>query len=137
MALENVPEVADQVPVVVPPLIDPARVADVPAQMDWSAPALVVTGVFTVTVIDEVAVHPDVVPVTVYVVVVVGVAVTDEPVEALRLPVGDHVYESAPLAVNVVELPEQIGLADAERVTVGAAHGHTAVTVAPAHSAPA
>jgi hypothetical protein len=43
------------------------------------------------------------VPVTVYVIVVFGFAVTDEPVVALNAVEGVHVYELAPPAVNVVD----------------------------------
>ena len=56
------------------------------------------------------------VPVTVYVVVVVGDTVTDEPV---KLP-GIQLYVDAPLAVRVVELPAQIVALDADVDTVGA-----------------
>ena len=53
-------------------------------------------------------VHP-LVPVTVYRVVLVGLAVTTDPVVALRPVAGDHVYVLAPLAVNVEAFtPEQI-----------------------------
>ena len=45
---------------------------------------------FTVTVTCAVAVHPFVVPVTVYVVVEAGFAVTLEPVELLKEEDGDH-----------------------------------------------
>jgi hypothetical protein len=46
---------------------------------------------FTVTVTCAVAVHPFIVPVTVYVVVVEGLALTLEPVELLREDDGVHV----------------------------------------------
>ena len=55
------------------------------------------------------------VPVTVYVVVVVGETVTEDPV---KLP-GIHVYDVAPLAVSVVLLPTQTEVFDAVVVTVG------------------
>jgi hypothetical protein len=59
-----------------------------------------------------VAVHPLLeVPVTVYVVVEVGEAVTDEPVVLLSPVAGLHVYEFAPDAVSVVECPAQIAAA--------------------------
>jgi hypothetical protein len=51
----------------------------------------VTTGMgFMVTVTCTVDVHPDASPVTVYVVVEAGFAVTDEPVVALRLDEGLH-----------------------------------------------
>ena len=77
--------------------------ADCPAQI-VAGETLITGGGFTVTVTCAVAVHPLLVPVTVYVVVVAGVAVTDEPVVLLKPVGGDHVYE--------VELP------DAERLTL-------------------
>jgi hypothetical protein len=73
----------------------------------------------TVTVTCADAVHPFVVPVTVYVVVEEGLAVTLEPVELLREDDGDHEYEEAPLAVNVAGKPLQIAvLGETVRLTV-------------------
>src|SRR5258706_4366541 len=46
--------------------------------------------------------------VTVYVVVEDGLAVTGEPVDALRFADGVHVYVCAPLAVSVADCPLQI-----------------------------
>ena len=37
-----------------------------------------------------------------------GFAITEEPVVTLSAVAGDHVYEFAPLAVNVVDCPSQI-----------------------------
>jgi len=70
----------------------------------------VITGSgFTVTVTCAVAVHPLLsVPVTVYVVVEEGVAVTEEPVEELRDADGLQVYVLAPLAVSVADAPLQM-----------------------------
>lgn len=48
-----------------------------------------------------------------------GLAVTDEPVVALRPVPGLHVYVAAPPALIVVELPEQIVGVTAVAVTVG------------------
>jgi hypothetical protein len=82
--------------------------------------AVVVTvGVaFTVIVRVLVLVQPFApVPVTVYVVVVVGETVTGDP---LSEP-GIHAYVDAPPPVSVVELPEQIVVLDAVVVTVGKA----------------
>jgi hypothetical protein len=53
--------------------------------------------VFTVIATVVVPVHPlTAVPVTVYVVEVVGFAVTEDPVTALSPVEGDHAYEAAP-----------------------------------------
>ena len=93
--------------------------------MDVLAPAqivalvvvvLIVGKVFTVTVTCAVLEQPPgAVPVTVYVVVVVGETVTVVP---LRLP-GFHTYVDAPLPVSVVLDPLQIVEVLAEAVTVG------------------
>ena len=73
--------------------------------------ATVITGsgfTFTVTCVDAVQPLPSV-PVTVYVVVDVGFAVTGEPVVALSAVDGVHKYVVAPLAVSVaVCCPTQI-----------------------------
>ena len=58
---------------------------------------------FTVTVTCADAVHPFEVPVTVYVVVIEGFAVTEEPVELLRLVDGLQEYVVAPLTVKTVD----------------------------------
>ena len=75
------------------------------------------------TVIVDVAVftHPVAlsVPVTVYIVVVTGVATTDVPVDADKVPVGDHVYVSPPPPVNVEVIPNVIAVALGVSVTVG------------------
>ena len=47
-------------------------------------------------------------PLTVYVVFWLTLAVTTDPVVVLRPIAGDHVYESAPVANKLTELPEQI-----------------------------
>lgn len=65
-----------------------------------------------------VAVHPfAAVPVTVYVVVDAGETVTGDP---LNDP-GIQLYDVAPVAESVVELPEQIVAVPDEAVTVGVA----------------
>jgi hypothetical protein len=70
-----------------------------------------------------------VVPVTVYVVVAPGVAVTVAPVVWLSPVAGDQVYVAAPLAVKLVDPPMQI--VDEEGVTVIVGTGFTVtVTVA-------
>jgi hypothetical protein len=58
----------------------------------------------TVTVLTSVFVQTPLLPVTVYVIVELGLTVMMLPVS----PDGVHVYELAPLAVNVVLLPEQM-----------------------------
>ncbi len=57
-------------------------------------------------------------PVTVYVVVVVGYAITVAPVVIERSCAGLHVYDVAPLAVSVTLPPEQ-NAAGVGTVTVG------------------
>ena len=73
---------------------------------------------FTVTVPCPVDVQPLLsVPVTVYVIVEVGLAVTEEPVVELSAVAGLHEYVLAPLALRVVDCPSHI-VAD-ETVTTG------------------
>jgi hypothetical protein len=67
------------------------------------------------------------VPTTVYVVVMVGLAVTLAPLEALSVALGLHVYEAAPLAVNVPVLPLQMLIGGT--LTVGGALMVTATVV--------
>jgi hypothetical protein len=75
---------------------------------------------FTVTTAVAVPVHPlEVVPVTVYVVVEVGVATTVDPVVVFNPVLGAELYVFAPLAVSVAEFPEQTALALEEMVTTG------------------
>ena len=79
-----------------------------PKQIVAGEPALAVGVVFTVIATVAVAEHPLVVPVTVYVVVADGVAF-GFAIEGLLNPVvGNHAYVVPPLAVNGVEVPEQI-----------------------------
>jgi hypothetical protein len=77
--------------------------------------AVTVGNGFTVTLTVAVPVHPELVPVTVYVVVLVG----DTVMLAVVLPVF-QLYEVAPLAVNTELAPLHIvdGLADAVTFTV-------------------
>lgn len=86
---------------------------------------------FTVTVAVEEAVHPALVPVTVYVVVVVGFAVTVAPVDALRPVTGDQLYVVAPLAVKLVDVPEQIATVPGDMLTLGI--GFTVTVVVAVH----
>jgi len=86
------------------------------------AEAVTVGVVFTVTatVTGDEAAQPEAVPVSVYVIETVGLAVTIAPVLALKLVLGVQVYVAALLPVNVVEVPEHIveGAADADNVGV-------------------
>ena len=68
-------------------------VDDPPGHTEAGDAAAVTTGIgFTVIVTVAVLTHPAAeVPVTVYVVVAVGVAVTEAPVVALSAVLGDHV----------------------------------------------
>ena len=96
------------------------------------------TTVLTVTVPCPVEEQPFAsVPVTVYVVVVDGFAVTLEPIVELRFVDGLHVYEFAPPAVRFVDCPSQI-VAE-ETVTTGSGLMVTvtcAVAVQPLASVP-
>ena len=94
---------------------------------------------FTVTTDVAVPEHPtETVPVTVYVVEIVGLAVTEAPVVALNPVEGAHVYVVAPVAVNTPLCPLQIvsvftlitggGLTVIAEVAV-AVHPHEFVTV--------
>ena len=64
------------------------NVTDCPAHIGAGVVTVITGSGLTVTVTCAVAVHPFEVPVTVYVVVAVGFAVTGEPVELLKLPEG-------------------------------------------------
>ena len=85
------------------------------------ADALTVGGTFTITVTVADALHPAaLVPITVYVVVVVGLAVTVAPVVALNPVAGDQPYVIPPEAVNETPvLPKQIDGADGDTAIVG------------------
>lgn len=74
---------------------------------------------FTVTTTVWVSVQLLFEPVTVYVVVPDGEAITEEPVVLLSPVGGDHVYELAPLAVNVTFCPVQMDGAAGLTVTDG------------------
>jgi len=113
VALRPVP--GDHVYVVAPPA---TKGTEPPVHIVEDEVSVTVGVVLTVIVTVAVLEHAPVVPVTVYVVVAPGVAVTFEPVVALKPPAGDHVYVVAPPATNGVELPEHIEL-DGVTVTVG------------------
>jgi hypothetical protein len=95
----------------------PCSVADCPAQIGCTGVIDTAGSGSTVTEVVAVAVQPLVLPVTVYVVVFVGCAVTEEPVDALSEEEGVHEYVFAPLADNVVDCPLHIDVG-AEAVTV-------------------
>jgi len=81
----------------------------------------------TVTTTVLVALHVPLVPVTVYVFVVAGLAVTAAPVVALNPVAGLHEYVVAPLAVRLTGLPpEHIVAEGGVTVTVGV--GLTVIT---------
>ena len=87
---------------------DAVNVTDCPEQTGAGV-VTVTTGIgFTVTVTTVEPVHPFKSPTTVQVVVVVGLAVTEEPVEALNEVEGVHVQVFAPLAVSIAFCPTQI-----------------------------
>jgi hypothetical protein len=91
---------------VTPPVA--VNTVDDPLQIATSFPALIGAFGRTVTVAWSVDVHPNAVPVIVYVVVVPGVNVTVAPVVPLKLVAGDHEYVVAPVAVNVAVAVAQI-----------------------------
>jgi hypothetical protein len=65
--------------------------------------------------------HPAVVPVTVYVVVAAGLAVTVAPVVADSPVAGDQLYVVAPVAVSVVPAPPAQIATSGDTPTVGRA----------------
>ena len=83
-------------------LPDPQRLAPLTVEIPGNG--------FTVTTaeVDEEQPVDVIVPITVYVVVVVGEAVTDKPIVLLKPDEGDHENVFAPVADNVTEDPEQI-----------------------------
>ncbi len=93
------------------------KVAEVPLQISVGLIVAEIVGLgLTVKVTVCVLVHPRVVvPITEYVVVVVGVTITLVPVKAP----GFHVYVDAPLAVKVELPPEQIIVGEADATMVG------------------
>jgi hypothetical protein len=79
------------------------NVTDCPAQIAGGVFTVTTGNGFIVTVTCVVAVQPFASPVTVYVVVEVGLAVTEEPVVALNPVAGLHEYVFAPFAVSIVD----------------------------------
>lgn len=107
-------------------VVAPLAVSVVLLPLQIVAEFTVTTGFgFTVTLQVLVPTHEPVVPVTVYTVVTVGLAVTLAPVVALNPVAGDQLYVVAPLAVRVVELPRQIVC----EATVTAGGGETVTVV--------
>jgi len=99
-----------------------------PLHMLAEAGVTITVGVLlTVIVTVCVLVQLPVVPVTVYVVVIPGLAVTDAPTVPLNPAAGAHVYVEAPLAVRFVPLPPVHMLA-AAGVTVTVGVGFTVTT---------
>lgn len=85
---------------------------------------------FTLTVAVAVLVHPAaLVPVTVYVIVLVGLAVTFAPVVALKPVDGDQVYVEAPEAVKLTDAPIQIF--EVAGVTATKGRGFTVILILP------
>lgn len=83
-------------------------------------PVVTVGNVFTVIARVAVLLHPAALtPVTVYVVVTVGVAVKGVPVLALRPVVGDQEYVAPPVAPIVVDEPVHIEVAPPVVAMVG------------------
>jgi len=88
-------------PVAVKMVLSPLHIVSVPLM-------LVTTPLSTVIVILSVFVQPPApVPVTVYVVVTVGLAVTFVPIVALNPAAGDQLYVVAPVAVIVFPAPPE------------------------------
>jgi uncharacterized membrane protein (DUF4010 family) len=85
------------------------RAVDEPAHIPTLVPAVTTGNGLTETVVVDEPTHPKLlVPVTVYVVVADGVAVTLAPVVADRPVAGNHVYVAAPVAINEVDEPAHI-----------------------------
>ena len=78
------------------------------------------------------------VPVTVYVMDVVGLADTELPVVEFKAVAGDQVYVSPPEAISVIELPSHSDALVGETVTTGIlrATKTVAVSVQPLASVP-
>jgi len=105
------------------------KVTDEPVQIVVALAVIVALGALTtVTVTWSVFTHPFAsVPVTVYVVVAVGFAVTAAVFVALKPVEGDHAYVDAPVAVKLALEPLQI-VASTPALTVGRALTVTVVT---------
>ena len=101
------------------PLI--VRNTKLPVSIDADEGVIVSVGKgLIVVIVVFVFTHPfEFVPVTVYVVATVGLAVTVAPVVALKAVEGAQIYVLAPLAVREVELPLHIVAEDGDMVKVG------------------
>ena len=94
---------------VVPPVA--VKMVLLPLHIGAGVGAVIVGGGFTVTATVVVLTQPlPSVPIMVYVELIVGLAVTDEPVVALKPVDGVQVYVIPPVAVKVALLPLQIGV---------------------------
>ena len=91
---------------VVPP--DAVNVVDVPLHIVTSLPALATGNGFTVTIILSVDDPHEFDTVTMYVIVVVGLAIGLEIFVKFNPVVGDHKYVVPPDAINVVDVPLHI-----------------------------
>lgn len=80
---------------------------------------------FTITVFT--ALHDPVLPVSVYVVVTLGFALTTDPLVVFKPDAGLHVYEAAPLAV-MVTLPPILHIVGAAGLTERVGDGFTVTT---------
>jgi hypothetical protein len=93
-------------------------VVDCPSQIVAEGEMVSIGTGLTVTVTCAVAVHPLKSPVTVYVIVEDGLAITLAPVVEFRVVAGLHEYMFAPPAASTVDCPSQI-VTDGETVTTG------------------
>jgi len=102
---------------------DTVSVVEAPAQIEEDKAEILIEGAeFTTIVFDSVAVQPLLlVPVTEYVVVTDGLTVIDDDVAPLL-----QTYDDAPLAVSVVDAPEQI--VDDETLTLMLGMAFTVMT---------
>jgi len=114
------------------------RVTEDPKQMEGATGVTATLGRFlTVTVTEAVLVHPAaLVPVTIYVVEVVGLAITVVPVVPLSPAAGAHTYVNAPLAVRLTDPPIHI-VGDAGLIVIVGLEFTVTTTVAvPVHPLP-
>jgi PII-like signaling protein len=109
------------------------RAVDEPAHIATFVSAVTTGNGLTETVVVDEPTHPKLfVPVTVYVVVAVGAAVTLAPDVADRPVAGDHVYVAAPVAISAVDEPAHIATF-VPAVTTGDGLTETVVVDEPTH----